>query len=455
MQTLSRAVPLFLLAIFVGCTPVDLLDLAKKKPPSGSTNPLVGQWLFHGDTLDSSGQGNDIVVTNGSYNGYNGHDGTANHSFNKGSQTLTLGHLPFPGTGSTPSNFTVSVWAATGNSGLITLFTQTGTDTGDMHTNLFFALSGFQVYYGVDSSTNHNYSALHWAIDLASATWYHLAVKRTGSTATLYVNGVPRCSGTVPDYVHSASTDDISQAQVGCIPRGYDFDGYLEDLRVYNRALSDSEMRAVYGQIPYTGLVGEWLFDDSSSNDTSGSGNTGTCLGNFSSSPAKAFSALHITGTDCLALASCPLTAGTGTPTSFTISLWVYPSSSPSPQVLYCQSDGSGSYTNLELSLDSTNHVVYSSGGSTLTSTGTLTTSVWNHVVLVRSGSSETLYLNYIQQDSDNTAANAPGTSSVTMATFGEAYPTYTTGQFTGYLDQIRVYNRALTAAEVNQLYNE
>ena len=65
---------------------------------------------------------------------------------------------------------------------------------------------------------------------------------------------------------------------------GYSFDGLIDEVRIYNRALSAAEVKASYqGQtVDTTGLVGEWLMQEGSGSeiaDTSGEENTGTIYG--------------------------------------------------------------------------------------------------------------------------------------------------------------------------------
>lgn len=61
------------------------------------------------------------------------------------------------------------------------------------------------------------------------------------------------------------------------------FIGCISNVRIYNRALSASEVAANYaGNVTHSGLVGEWLLNEGTGNiahDTSGNGNNGTIYG--------------------------------------------------------------------------------------------------------------------------------------------------------------------------------
>ncbi len=73
-------------------------------------------------------------------------------------------------------------------------------------------------------------------------TWYHVALTRQGTTFTTYVNGVPigtdTSSATVPDANGPLT---IGQAEgIGFV------DGQIDEMTIYSRALSGSEISAIY-----------------------------------------------------------------------------------------------------------------------------------------------------------------------------------------------------------------
>lgn len=84
---------------------------------------------------------------------------------------------------------------------------------------------------------------------IATAAYTHLAVVRTGATCRHFFNG---------------AFDAISAA-VGAFPGGAApliifnnfgiWDGIIEDLRMYNRALSDAEIMTMYNQRGHDGIV--------------------------------------------------------------------------------------------------------------------------------------------------------------------------------------------------------
>ena len=82
--------------------------------------------------------------------------------------------------------------------------------------------------------------------NFSTGVWYHLVGTHTGSTATLYVNGVAEAATAWSNW--SISTQPLS---FGKWYSNYDccyFDGLLDDVRLYRRALGANEVAAIYNQ---------------------------------------------------------------------------------------------------------------------------------------------------------------------------------------------------------------
>jgi len=74
--------------------------------------------------------------------------------------------------------------------------------------------------------------------------WVHVALKWDGKKMYLYKNGVQQ--GTIGTY-SGIVTDSKNMFGIGCVPdRSYRFNGKLDDLRLYNKALSDNQIMALY-----------------------------------------------------------------------------------------------------------------------------------------------------------------------------------------------------------------
>ena len=66
-------------------------------------------------------------------------------------------------------------------------------------------------------------------VTLTAGTWYHIAIVRSGTTLTIYVDGVAKGSGY--SYTNLSPTADLEIGQ-GVVTSAYPYWGYLDDLRI-------------------------------------------------------------------------------------------------------------------------------------------------------------------------------------------------------------------------------
>lgn len=88
-------------------------------------------------------------------------------------------------------------------------------------------------------SQSYRIAAVPWQPEVGR--WYHLAVRRRGTTYTIYVDGaaVSKDDNTLPIPAANAPLT-IGQAE------GLFVEGTLDDLMIFNRALSSEEIQSVY-----------------------------------------------------------------------------------------------------------------------------------------------------------------------------------------------------------------
>jgi nitroreductase len=82
---------------------------------------------------------------------------------------------------------------------------------------------------------------------ITAGSWYHIVVVYNGSQIILYVNGAP--SGTTPytGDIYSSTSDVV----IGNSIRWSNlFNGVIDDVRIYNAALSQEDVQLLYGSYP-------------------------------------------------------------------------------------------------------------------------------------------------------------------------------------------------------------
>jgi len=203
------------------------------------------------------------------------------------------------------------------------------------------------------------------------------------------------------------------------------------------------------------GLVGYWNLNEgtgSTTIDLSGNGNNGTWYGTATGasgyySPGKVgpWAGVFDGSTDYIKISNFNLTNN-----ALSVLFWVNTNDFTVRRVVDNWNSANGSFTNnwngssgLGASFQFTDS---SSAGGTITG---LLTGVWYHIAQVYDGSKVYIYLNGLYV-SGSTANKTLKTGLSTVYLGGDYSPYY----FNGLIDDVRIYNRALSAAEVQEIYN-
>ncbi len=137
---------------------------------------------------------------------------------------------------------------------------------------------------------------------------------------------------------------------------------------------------------------------------------------------------------------------------SISFSAWVNATTLDSSQRMILARGSSPSFDwGIGASATSSGKLWYTLDGltNTGTSNATLSTGSWNLVTLVSDGVKNKLYINGQYDSETNNSGVLPGSGDISI---GSAYNG--TQGWDGKIDEVRIYNRALSPAEVSQLYN-
>ncbi len=200
-----------------------------------------------------------------------------------------------------------------------------------------------------------------------------------------------------------------------------------------------------------TGLVGYWPLDEGAgltAYDASGYGDNGT----LTNGPTWQTGASCKVG-DCLKFFSAAspvnvLAPGVSPHTTMTLAAWVYPTAYPSERSTIIL--GLGAYY-LSLYTDGSAQCYWygtSPSGYFSSGAGTVPLNTWSFVVATWDGSYAKLYVNGQLKSTNATT----GSGNISTATNIGAENT--SRQFNGSIDDVRIYNRALSATEIQDLYN-
>lgn len=152
-----------------------------------------------------------------------------------------------------------------------------------------------------------------------------------------------------------------------------------------------------------------------------------------------------------------------------TISMWVKPDSitcsGPDPAYVLVSKRSSNIQEPYEFMIGCGGTLRYAAWGTNIVwpsavSTGTITTGVWQHVAMTRSFSgitaTVTFYINGVAAGSSSQDSGPTLTNSDPVWISRSGYFTgYTNeGSYSGLMDEVQIYNRAVSSSEITQIYN-
>jgi RHS repeat-associated protein len=298
-----------------------------------------------------------------------------------------------------------------------------------------------------------------------TTSWHHVVATKSGTTVHLYIDGKD-ASGTTSNKTMANNTQPLVIGQDGT---SSPFNGTIDDVALYSSALNANQVSNHYllgsaacptGSSPYaqsitgvTGLLGYWRFGESSGTtacDTVGK-DPGSYQGGFTLAQSGATNsdsdtAVKLNGTT--GWVSVPLLSSLDTGDTFTIEGWVKRGTVGGTASQVIASKQGSSWT---LSFNTANKLVLQGGSTTITtSSGAVSdTTAWHHVAATKAGSSVHLYID--GQDVTGTVTNATLANSSSPLAIGQ---TGAGGSwFNGSLDDIALYNSALTASQIAAHY--
>lgn len=446
---------------------------------------LVGYWSF--DTNDMSG----TIAYDKSGQGFNGalKNITATSSVSNGKigQGIrvgnTTGYISYGDVFDMGTNsMTLSLWvksnALTGGTyGLMNkslLGNQNGRYFLAVDSNVFiggFEGSGGQVTV-TTSVTPYNDNNFHMVT---------LVYNRTGNM-TLYVDGVNKGASSISSQSGSnmqtsdtfliGKYNDGSGGETGTLT----VNATLDDARVYNRALSATEVATLYketvGKVNATSAttklatgsnspIAHWTFDginmtNATATDITGNGNNGALVSMTTTANAvsgKIGQALYFNGSSYINAGTNAL-VGTG---PVTISMWIKPTASgvyslgsfligATGLILYDYSSDLGNNTPM---------FGFRTTGNEMSGTaGSIVNNQWQHLVFVYNGngvstaSNFAIYRNGVSQTVTKRTLGIGGSQTTNYIGSDNG-----ASAFPGSIDDVRIYNRELSASEISKLY--
>ncbi|MDA3815764.1 MAG: LamG domain-containing protein, partial [Prolixibacteraceae bacterium] len=428
------------------------------KSDSWMSDGLVGYWKMDetattSGAIDSSGNGNDGTYegTASTTGGKFGNGGV----FDQGDDLLADDYLSI-NNGSTANslldlieNFTISSWIKINEVPLVaasgSCIVCKGSSSGGPSLQYgMFIDNSLKLYIGYSGNESIN------SIELDK--WYNIVVvyNNSGTKPQLFVDGEKWDTnglGIVPvhfDY-------NLTIGAVNGFNNYHPFGGNIDEVRVYNRALSKDEVKKLYEWAP--GPVLHLKMDEkqgTTAYDTSGYGNNGILTNGPTWDRGKYGSALNFDGSNDWINLNSPSTLE-DLP-QVTISAWIKPNSDVGARIYTTDTTSSGGYVFyteangvLTFGVDGTGNMTHRS------SNDSLTIGEWQHISATWSGlmtaANSHVFINGIEVSYQSTI-DGSGTWSdagYDKSIGGRVADSY----FNGLIDDVKVYNYARTQKQI------
>ncbi len=274
----------------------------------------------------------------------------------------------------------------------------------------------------------------------------------TGLTMTL--DGIayttPFVHDTVQNFMHTVNAPDQTMGQNAYTFASWSDGGAAQ--HIITVPATDSSYAATYTQvqIPFpTGLVAGWSFNESSgtvAHDSSGNNNAATLVQGATWLPGHYNGGLALSGSPQLIVPDSPSLDLSG---SFTLTAWINPASLNGYQSILLKEDpsaGGCGYWLQTVGGGLSGGFYYGSGCREHTVNFAFQTGSWYHVAVVLDAAASTysMYVNGTLLNSEPEGA-VPQPNNQSLMIGRSFYGEY----WNGMLDEVRVYNRALGAGEI------
>jgi hypothetical protein len=289
-------------------------------------------------------------------------------------------------------------------------------------------------------------------------TWTHMVMTHDGVKDRIYVNGV------LANEKDAAGDLSTTTRPLGIafdpIDNDYFFKGALDEVTVFDAALSASEVADLYADESQSPVIGNSLVADYSFNgnhlDNSAFRNHATAKETEFVTDRFGFGnrAVQFNGESSGVTASNSAHLNSA---ATTVSLWVNAASLPGSGETYIASFG-GWQERWKISLPSHGKMVWTTHATSCCSDldagdgNALVPGTWVHAVFVHDGTMDRIYINGVLANEKA----SPGDLNNTTHPLGIGYdPIDVANYFDGSIDDFQIYNYALTGTEIGNLYAE
>ena len=472
-------------SLFTLCLGLALCSALRAQVPSYvPTDGLVGWWPFNGNANDESGNSNDGVVNGATLTEDRFGNAESAFSFNGNASNIVVQNSQ----SLNPTEMSINVWIKPLSDNLCILKKSNAGNASEYgygltHNDYFFYQRGLKSQFGSGDCSTINDNDAYWSDPniVQNNVWSMITTSiDADGQVSQYVNGM--LVFTTQTTALFSCNSPTSTLRFGGQHWNGDpewFLGDIDDIAIWNRALTPSEITQLYNaaEVPVAactplapnlqnGLVGYWPFCGNA-NDESGNGNDGMVNGATLTEDrfGNANSAYAFDGLSNFIEINNNTSFDFFLNNSYTVNHWVRLNDLISTQAFIGQGDGEGQYQNrfwrTYLNQESINAHIRGNGSDPQDT----------HCAESVSGNFEWLMVSMIRNYNESLSLFINGSLAVTMpditgpsnpfsemrniliGCFLDASSNSHMQFLNGDLDDIAIYNRALTPEEITQLY--
>ncbi len=291
--------------------------------------------------------------------------------------------------------------------------------------------------------------------ELVPGAWTHVVAVHGTAQDKIFINGVLAAAKDVGGPLH----DTKYPLGIGWDPidKGSYINGDMDEVQIYTHPLTDQEVADLYAAQSATPVFpGDLVADyglNANAKDDSPYHNNGTVSGAIASTDrfGRANHSMNFDGASGITADNSPQLNSPQASVSF----WVNPNSLPASGEAYLLSFG-GWQERWKISLPSHGKAVWTTHATTCCSDldagdgNELVPGTWTHMVMVHDGVKDYIYVNGVVANEKD----SPGDLANTVHPLGIGYdPIDVANYFDGRLDDVQLYQTALTASEIAALY--
>ncbi|MHC4148287.1 MAG: LamG domain-containing protein, partial [Planctomycetota bacterium] len=409
----------------------------------------IAHWKFDegaGTTAYDSAGDNDGAIYGATWTG--GQIGGA-LSFDGVDDYVDVGDRPSLDFGAADS-FTISAWIRCIGAGQQSIVGKRDHDGNAWQEGYRFEIYLNKLYFVIEDTSDVGVEI--FGNSAVGGDWHHVVACRDTVEDKLYVyvDGGSDATPVVDTTIASLSGNE--PFTIGRSHGGIHFDGTIDDVRVYNRALSAEEIEELYTE--GGGPIAHWKFDEGegiTAYDSAGD-NDGTIYG-ANWTDGQIGGALDFDGVDDYVDIGCQLIGEVDD--SFTAMAWFKLAAGfdqDLPQTVLWQSGilGLRAYKRGVITAD----CLISGGWLTLSSGVTPVADTWYLVAETYDAEDDILKV-YVNGDEENSTVCVPLKRSEHSLLLGVQTGDPHGNYMDGAIDDVRIYNRALSAEEIEQIYEE